>query len=269
MASVLQLMIQMRADDKEADRVRQEERDRLEQEREIRRIEREAQAQRDTREMITTLRAAQPAVPQTVTIVNHDLPKMKDDDEIETFIAMFEAALRSSNVSEDRWVAKLHSHLSPKAKLRIQDTIQDPDATYDEIKEGLMGYCNMSFSAVAETLMTGQKGKLYTLESRQCRDKIIKLVDKVIKNATTTHEITQCIAMAFIRQNLVPALKTYVDLKSTFTNEEFYKAIDEWEAIQPVGVQCFRKQNSSVSTTFLVANQALTRRLYPAFTVAR
>ena len=90
-----------------------------------------------------------------MTIVNHKLPDMKEGEEIDTFIAMFEAALRACDIPEEQWKAKLHTHLNPATKLRIQDTIQDHDATYDDIKEALLGYGNMTFSAAAETLMSG------------------------------------------------------------------------------------------------------------------
>ena len=135
------------------------------------------------------LKAAQPAVPQTVTILNHKLPEMKETEETDMFVAMFEAALRANNIPEDQWTAKLHSHLSPKAKLKIQTTMQDPHATYEDIKEALLGCSNMTFSAASEVMMTGDKGKIYTLEPRQCHNKITRLVEKVIKDQTRTMSV--------------------------------------------------------------------------------
>ena len=99
-------------------------------------------------------------MPQTVTIVNHKLRDMREGEEIETFLGMFKAALRASNVPVDQWCAKLHTHLNPTTKLRIQDTIQNPNATYEMIREALIGCGGMSFTAAAETLLSGDKGKL-------------------------------------------------------------------------------------------------------------
>ena len=48
--------------------------------------------------MLIALREAQPVVPQTVTIQNQTLPKMTDQEEVETIVVMFEAALRTNNV---------------------------------------------------------------------------------------------------------------------------------------------------------------------------
>ena len=89
-ASVLQLMMQMRTDDREAEQRRED------------RIEREEQNKREVERreerLLLALKEAQPAVPQTVTIVNQKLPDMREGEEIETFLGMFEAALRASNV---------------------------------------------------------------------------------------------------------------------------------------------------------------------------
>ena len=148
------------------------------------------EVERTEERLLIALKEAQPAVPQTVTIVNQKLPDMREGEQIETFLGMFEAALRASNVPLDQWCAKLRTHLNPTTKLRIQDTIQNPDATYEMIREALVGCGSMSFSAAAETLLSGDKGKLYMLGHRQCKDKLYKLIEKVTKNATSENEIT-------------------------------------------------------------------------------
>ena len=64
-------------------------------------------------------------------IQNHMLPEMREGEEVETFIAMFEAALRTNEIPQAQWKAKLHSHLNLKTKIRIQSTKQDYDSTYE------------------------------------------------------------------------------------------------------------------------------------------
>ena len=165
MTAILQLMMEMKAEDRRAEQRREdrEEERRRETERKDQ-LRREEDHKREETFLIA-LKAAQPAVPQIVTILNHKLPDMKDNEDIDMFVAMFEAALRANNIPEEQWKAKLHSHLSPKAKLKIQTTIQDVDATCEQIKEALLGCSNMTFSAAAETLMTADKGKLTYLTS--------------------------------------------------------------------------------------------------------
>ena len=146
------------------------------------------------------------------------------------FVAIFEAVLRANNIPEDQWTAKLHSHLSPKAKLKIQSTLQNEDATYEGIKEALLGCSNMTFSAAAETLMTGNKGRAYILNHRQCHSKLTRLVEKITTEATTFHECAEKVATAFMRQQLVPSLKTYVDMKGQFQTNDFLQTLNEWES---------------------------------------
>ena len=38
-----------------------------------------------------------------------------------------------------------------------------------------------------------------------------------------------------MRQQLVPSLKTYVDMKGQFQTDDFLQILDEWEATQPEG----------------------------------
>ena len=172
---------------------------------------------------------------------------MTDQEEIEIFVAMFEVALRTNNVPEGQWKAKLHSHLTAKAKLRIQSVIQDHDSSYNQVKEALLGCSNMTFSAAAESLMSAERGRLYTLDYRQCEDKLYRLMQKVCRDAVDIPQALGCLTVAFMRYNLSPSLKTYIDLKEQFDRCVFSQTLDEWELTQPVGTSCFRKQGVGAS----------------------
>ena len=190
------------------------------------------------------LKEAQPVVPQTVTIVNQKLPDMKEGEEIETFLGMLEAALRASKVPETQWCAKLHAHLNPSTKLKIQDTIQNPEATYNEIKDALLGCSSLTFSAAAETLLSADRGRLLKLPYRQFIEKMTRLIEKVAKEAADEREIYSYIAIAHARSYLNPALKTYTDLKGDFSKEQNCRTVEEWVATQPMGVTWHNKQDS-------------------------
>ena len=97
---IMHMMMDMRADDRKTER-----------EREDRRIEREDRLRQDDirrqERLLTTLKEAQPVVPQTITIQNHKLPEMKEGEDMELYVAMFEAALRSNNIPQAQWKNKL------------------------------------------------------------------------------------------------------------------------------------------------------------------
>ena len=61
--------------------------------------------------------------------------------------------------------------------------MQDPDSTYEEIKEALLGCTEMAFNTAAEDLKTGERGRLTGLEPRQAIDKVHRLVCKITKEA--------------------------------------------------------------------------------------
>ena len=129
-------------------------------------IRQEEQLKREER-MLISLREAQPVVPQMVTLQNQTLLKMTEQEEVETFVAMFEAALRTKKVPELQWKAKLHSHLNPKAKLRIQSVILDHDSTYEQVKDALLRCSNKTFNAAVKSLMSREWGRIYTLDHRR------------------------------------------------------------------------------------------------------
>ena len=227
MAEVMQLMLKMQTENREADlrreRDRETERDRREDQ-----LRREAE-QREER-ILRALKESQRTVPQTVTIVNQRLPEMKEGEEVEVFVGMFEAALRASNVPEDQWCAKLHAHLNPTTKLRIQDIIQNPDSTYNDIKDALLGCGALSFSSASETIMSVDRNRLLTLPYRQAVDKKARLLEKVASEAASTKEIYQYIAIAHTRYYLHPEVKQYVDLKGDFSKETHRRTVEEWQA---------------------------------------
>ena len=171
--------------------------------------------------LFTTLREAQPVVPQTITIQNHKLPEMKDVEDAELFVTMFEAALRSNNVPHVQWKNKLNAHLSLKSKARIQSVIQDNDSTYEEVKEALLGFAAMTFCSAAEDMCTSEKRRLFNLEPRQYVDKMARLIGKIAKDAETKQEIINCMCVALTRNCLVPSLKSYVDTIRKFDLNNF------------------------------------------------
>jgi len=160
MTDVMQLMLKMQTENSEADlrreRDREAERDRREDQR---RKEAEAREER----ILIALKEAQPVVPQTVTLMNHKLPKMEQGDQIEHFVSLFEAALKAAKIPEDQWCTKLHSNINMETKLKIHDTIVKSDATYQDIKYALLECSNTTFKTAAEKLMTADRGTLLKL----------------------------------------------------------------------------------------------------------
>ena len=144
---------------------------------------------------------------------------MKDSDDAELFMPLFETALVSNNIPMDQWKNKLHSHLSMKAKTKIHTTMQDNDSTYDDIKDALMGCTAMSFSSAAEDFCTGERGRLTNLKPRQAIEKMARLAWRIMRVAVDLTQAQNLVAVAQTRNWLVPhppPLKTYIDMSQTF-----------------------------------------------------
>ena len=158
MEKLMEMMIQMRAEDRkdaqlreqkreeeeERRRVREDKRDREERQREIERSEREVRKERQDKdrelqreerqaELLAQLKEAQPVVPQQITIQKEELPRMKDKDDLELFITQLEAALVASELPKNKWKRYIHSQLTLEAKQKVIGLLQDATSTYDDI----------------------------------------------------------------------------------------------------------------------------------------
>ena len=164
LAEIMQQMLTMQAASEERARLR-EDRDK----RERREWEETMRADRDERErkLLMALKDAQPVVPQTVHIQNVKLPRMTEGEDVEIFIELFEAALLDNDIDDGKWKGKLHTALDTASKLNVRDLITDRGATYDQIKQALVGCGMLTFSASSESIMTADRGQTLTLPIRQ------------------------------------------------------------------------------------------------------
>ena len=216
---------------------REEERRREEKRREERRIEREenekqAAAEREI-QLIATLKAAQPAIPQTVYLENTKLPSMSKGEDVEMFLELFESALIAGNVPEDKWVQKLHAALDSSTKLTIRDTITTPDIPYKDIKQALVGQTNLTFACASESLVTLDNGAITKLPVRQAVQRMTRYFDNISTEATTIHETCMYAAIATLRVSLSRDVKQYIDVKGSCDSNSFCCSIEEWQKTNP------------------------------------
>ena len=259
MVDLMKLMVEMSSKEKEDARIREEEREeraiireekrlqdikdreeerrREENVREERREAREVRAREEAAEreikMLATLKAAQPAVPQTVHLDSTKLPVMSKGEDLELFIELFESALTAGGVPEGKWVPKLHAALDTETKLAIKETITNPDATYEQIKQALVGQTHLTFAAASESLMTLDQGSITKLPMRQAVQKLARLFEKATAEATTLREMCLYSAVAVARFALNREPKQYIDVKGTFEWNGFCRSIEEWQQTNP------------------------------------
>jgi len=111
-------------------RMEEERRERREQKIEERKEKEAADRRRD--EYFLSLRDARPAAVTPAPTPITDLPRMRENDEVESFIPIFEASLRMNDVPHDSWKAKLTSHLPLKVLVPVEEALKDGDTSYQE-----------------------------------------------------------------------------------------------------------------------------------------
>ena len=210
--------------------------------------QREEDARREER-LLLALRETRTVAPQAIIVQSQKLPKMHESDDVETFLELFEAALRVNEISPDLWKRKLHAQLPNLVKVKIQWVLQDDRATYDQIKETLLGCAEISFGVVAEAFKTAEKGKLTTMTPRTAADKMRQWAGKITQGASSESECSDLLVTAEMRHWLVPELQSYVDLAHVKDLKEFVKVVEGWESSQPTGTPCFRHMYSNPQST--------------------
>ena len=225
--------------DKEREERREEEKiaRELERERERReQIERDDKRWREDREqqakLLVTLKEAQPAVPQKVTINSNRLPVMKDHDDIEIFIPQFEAALISMKVPRDEWKGYIHSQVTAEPKEKVMHLLTDEDSTYEDIKRRLLGTASMSFANTAESIFSPMTLDRTKQGSRKM-NQITRWVDKLVQEAESYKEAAQKVAIAYLRSKMIPEFKNYTDLTEADSNPRYIIKMEEWVKSHP------------------------------------
>ena len=118
------------------------------------------------------------------------------------------------------------------AKHKILHLLQNPDSTYDEFKEGLMGYAAMTIGTAAEAFFTGDRA-----QTSGSKDGTL-----VTQETDEKGEALKCVTVAALRAWMVPELKTYVDISKVTELQPFLRIAEEWERSQSEGTPLSRRQ---------------------------
>ena len=152
-----------------------------------------------------------------------------------------------NNIPEAKWRDKMHAVLDTTTKLKVRDSIRDPDVTYQELKGSLIGCGALTFSNASETLMNTDRGKILELPLRQAIHKWHRLLEKMSSEAGTVSEPCMYIAVAIPRYNANPKLKKYLDTKGNFSKDIFCRTANEWQANLPAGTKWSKRYDHSSS----------------------
>jgi len=219
------------------------------EERERREREKIEMRERKDRMLCALARSQARATPEPVTVSRPSvtLPRMSVSEEITEFLPKFELALKLNKVPEDQWQPELISHVPIESLMKIKSQLAVEDSSFEELVEALSNSTTLTYSAAAEELCTGERGKLWELEGRKAGVRIKALVGQVVREADDKTAIIERISVALLRDKLVPSLKSYVDSSRRFDYDEFMDTCEEWEKVQPTQTSWFRKYRPSVT----------------------
>jgi len=86
---------------------------------------------------------------------------MKEEDEVEKFIPIFESFLRINKVPQGLWKQKLLTYHPLESLVKIEEVLQEEDSTYEEAVGALRGTTALSFCSAAEDMCSGDRGRIW------------------------------------------------------------------------------------------------------------
>jgi len=222
---------QRRRDDRREEE-RREENDRREEERREEREQRERERaearEREERLWMTVNRA--PATPEPVAAPRPsiNLPKMLESEEITEFLPKFELALRLNKVPDEQKRAALNSRVPIESLIKCKTQVDVEECSYDDLVGALGSSSTLTYSAAAEDLCTGKRGKIWEMDGRKAGLKVKALLGQITREADDREAMIDCISVALLRDKLVAPLKTYIDSSRRFEYGDFMNSCEEW-----------------------------------------
>ena len=110
---------------------------------------------------------------------------MKQDDDLESFVYQLEAALVTLDIPRGEWKQYIHFQSTVEAKQKVIYFLTDGDASYEDIKGGLLGSTVMSFAATAEAIFGLVKVEGDKPTVRKLATKARRWIQKLVQEAET------------------------------------------------------------------------------------
>ena len=114
----------------------------------------------------------------------------------------------------------------------------------------LFGNAAMTFGSAAEAFFTGDRGKVTQLTPRCAVEKLRRLVGKITQETDEKDDALDLMAIAALRDLMVPELKQYVDMSKENEMQPFHRIMEEREKSRPEGIKVFKKSYPTYSTTY-------------------
>ena len=238
--ALLQIMIEDRKQDREAQKKEQEERRkdreaREKREQEERQKDREAQQQlfkslleSKTKEMTeaSNTRKEEDRIERALSC----LPRMREGDDLEELVSLVETKLRMDNVPEVRWKGALLECLSPKSMALAQDVLDIDDSTFWDVKRRLLD-CSGLTTPIAEELLFNLSNPTFSgSDIASPLRKLCRWVKKAIEGAVTVGEIIEKIVIHRTKAEMSERGKAYIDNRNPQTVEEMRSTLAQYVA---------------------------------------
>ena len=138
---------------------------------------------------------------------------------------------------------------------------------YEEVKQAILGRRVMSHAAATEAFFSHNNKELLAIPVTQAVTKMKRWLKKMEQGAESEDVRRERVVMGSLRSQMVPELKTYLDLSKPQNGPELEALVEQWTISQPYkrsSMHPDNQQGQSITHTVwqdLVSTATLTRRL--------
>ena len=238
--ALLQIMIEDRKQDREAQKKEQEER-RKDREAQEKREQEERQKDREAQQQLfkSLLESKTKEITEASNTRKEEdhveralsrLPRMREGDDLEELVSLVETKLRMDNVPEVRWKGALLECLSPKSMALAQDVLDIDDSTFWDVKRRLLDCSGLTAPMARELLFNLSKPTFSGSDVALPLRKLCRWVKKAIEGVVTVGEIIEKIVIHRTKAEMSERGKAYIDNRNPQTVEEMRSTLAQYVA---------------------------------------
>ena len=154
------------------------------------------------------------------------VPRLAEQDDIVSYLIMFERLMAAYEVKHERWAYKLASSLSGKAQKAYASLSVVEAGDYDILKEAILNRYDITDKSYRQRFRNGKRAK--DESNRELVVRLNDLVTKWLESKKSREEVLDQIVLEQFLKTLPDDVRVFVRERSPGTSEEAAKLADSY-----------------------------------------
>ena len=154
------------------------------------------------------------------------VPRLTEQDDIVSYLTMFERLMAAFEVRRERWAYKLASNLSGKAQKAYASLPVDKAGDYDSLKEAVLRRYDITDESYRQRFRSGKRGK--DESNKELVTRLNDLATKWLKSKESREQVLDQIVLEQFLKTLPDDVRVFVQERSPGTSGEAAQLADDF-----------------------------------------